>query len=118
MKREFLDFVQTLLESVKLDKFQEFLETRKKGAAKIAKSAQEKGGPSLLTAQHFKAKEVPYKKAIEHVSDETREKYYSEEAEKCLKKLNSWKTMTQKEFQTVMGELEVWGEVYIKSKGK
>jgi glycyl-tRNA synthetase beta subunit len=118
MKREFLGFVQTLLESVKLDKFQEFLETRKKGAAKIAKSAQEKGGPSLLTAQHFKAKEVPYKKAIEHVSDETREKYYSEEAEKCLKKLNSWKTMTQKEFQTVMGELEVWGEVYIKSKGK
>lgn len=118
MKRKFLGFVQTLLESVKLDKFQEFLETRKKGAAKIAKSAQEKGGPSLLTAQHFKAKEVPYKKAIEHVSDETREKYYSQEAEKCLKKLNSWKTMTQKEFQTVMGELEVWGEVYIKSKGK
>lgn len=113
----FPKLIETILESKK-DKFEEFLETRKKGAAKIQKSAQERGGAAILTSQHFKAKEIPYKKAIEHVSDETREEYYTEEAEKCLSKLKSWKSMSQKEFQTVMGELEVWGEVYLKSKGK
>lgn len=113
----FNKLVQTILES-KRDKFTEFLETRKKGAEKIQKSAEEKGGPSILTAQHFKAKSIPYKKALEHAAEENKETYYLEEAEKCLDKIKNWKTMTQKEFQTVMGELEVWGEVYIKTKGK
>jgi len=113
----FNNLVQTILESKK-DKFMEFLEIRKKGAEKIQKSAEAKGGASILTAQHFKAKEIPYKKALEHSTEENKEKYYLKEAEKCLSRLKSWKTMTQKEFQTVMGELEVWGEVYIKSKGK
>ena len=117
MRDKFSELVQTILESRK-DTFTEFLETRKKGADKIRKSAEAKGGASFLTAQHFKAKEVPYKKALEHSTEENKEKYYLEEAEKCLSRLKSWKTMTQKEFQTVMGELEVWGEVYIKSKGK
>jgi hypothetical protein len=114
---KFKKLIDTILESKK-DKFEEFLETRKKGAAKIQKTAQEKGGPSLLTSQHFKAKEIPYKKSIEHVNDSDRESFFKEEAEKCLSKLKSWKNMTQKEFQTVMGELEVWGEVYLKSRGK
>lgn len=117
MNIKFSKLIETILESKK-DKFLDFLETRKKGAAKIQKSAQEKGGYSLLTSQHFKAKEIPYKKAIQHSSDENKKEYFEEEAEKCLAKLKSWKTMTQKEFQTVMGELEVWGEVYIKSEGK
>lgn len=117
MKLEFHKIVDTILESKK-DKFEEFLETRKAGAEKIKKAAEEKGGPSLLTAQHFRAKEVPYKKAISHSDDKDRETYYSEEAEKCLTKLKSWKSMTQKEFQTIMGELEVCGEVFLKSKGK
>jgi hypothetical protein len=117
MSDRFSQLVQTILESKK-DKFTEFLETRKKGAEKIQKSAEEKGVPSILTAQHFKAKAIPYKKALEHATEEDKETYYLEEAEKCLARLKSWKTMTQKEFQTVMGELEVWGEVYIKSEGK
>lgn len=113
--KSFLGLVDLLLEKVK-DKFTDFLMTRQKGALKIEKSARQKGGYSLLTAQHFKAKEIPYKKAIKLATHEGKEKIYKEEAEKCYNKLRSWKTMTQKEFQTVMGELEVWGEVYIKSK--
>lgn len=113
----FPKLIETILESKK-DKFSEFLETRKKGAAKIQKSVQEKGGAAILTSQHFKAKEVPYKKAIEHAEKDDREDFYKKEAEKCLSKLKSWKYLTQKEFQTIMGELEVWGEVYLKSKGK
>lgn len=114
---KFFKIVETLLEKTK-DKFIEFLETRKKGAAKIERSARAKGGASLLTAQHFKAKEIPYNKAIEAALTENREEFYKKEADKCYSKLGSWKNMTQKEFQTIMGELEVWGEVYIKSKGK
>lgn len=117
MVHKFYKLLENIIES-HTDSFIDFLETRKKGAEKIRKAAQEKGGASLLTAQHFKAKEVPYKKSIQHATDDNRESYYKEEAEKCLAKLKSWDSMTQKEFQSVMGELEVWGEVYIKSKKK
>ena len=36
--------------------FEEFAETRGKGAAKIAAAAEEKGGLALLTWHHFKVK--------------------------------------------------------------
>ena len=45
------------------DKFEEFAETRGKGAAKIATTAEEKGGLALLTWHHFKVKAAYYRRA-------------------------------------------------------
>jgi hypothetical protein len=87
-----------------------FLEKRKAGAAKIAKQATIKGGYSSLTADHFKAKAKPYEDCIKHLGDK---KAVKEHIKFLLQKLKSWDKMTQKEFQKVMGELEVYGEVAI-----
>ena len=46
------------------DKFEEFAETRGKGAAKIAATAEEKGGLALLTWHHFKVKAAYYRRAV------------------------------------------------------
>lgn len=112
---KFNTLTNLILESTQDEKYTEFLKARQSGAKKIQTSAEAKGGPATLTAQHFKAKAKPYKMAIELVDDKNREKIYAKHATECLRKLQGWKTMTQKEFQTIMGELEVWGEVYIKS---
>jgi len=50
-------------EKITDEKFEEFAVTRGKGAAKIASTAEEKGGLSLLTWHHFKVKAPYYKKA-------------------------------------------------------
>lgn len=113
----FNTLAQLVLESKQDEKYTEFLKARQAGAKKIQHSAEAKGGPATLTAQHFKAKAKPYKMALEMVHDKNREKAYAKHATECLRKLQGWKTMTQREFQTVMGELEVWGEVYLKSVG-
>ena len=44
--------------------FEEFATTRGEGAAKIAATAEEKGGLALLTWHHFKVKAPYYKKAV------------------------------------------------------
>lgn len=111
-----------LLEKSTKDKpetMQEFLEIRKAGAEKIAKAAQEKGGPSLLTAVHFKAKRVPYTQAIKHAKarkDSEPLEGCKERADELVKMLKNWHKMSQNEFQKVMGELEAYGESYIKSQ--
>ena len=45
--------------------FNEFAEGRAKGAGKIAESAKEKGGDSMLTHHHFSVKLPYYKKAAD-----------------------------------------------------
>jgi len=112
---KFNQLATLVIESKQDDKYAEFVEARKAGAKKIQVAAEAKGGPAILTAQHFKAKAKPYAMALEHVHDKDREKMYAKHATECLRKLQNWKKMTQKEFQATMGELEVWGEVYIKS---
>lgn len=100
------------------EKLTEFLETRKAGAEKIAKSAQEKGGPSLLTATHFKAKRVPYTQAIKHSKAREKDEPLEgckERADEIVKMLKNWHKMSQTEFQKITGELEAYGESYIKS---
>jgi hypothetical protein len=92
-------------------KFDEFAEKRMNGAEKIANTAKEKGGPSILTYQHFVVKLPYYKKASEGDFDE---KESRKEFEKTLKSISL--EMTQKEFQTEVGRLEVLGELIIKNK--
>ena len=91
--------------------FQDFAETRGKGAEKIANTAKEKGGLALLTYNHFKVKAPYYKKAAEG-------KFNVEEAKKEYEKVykSISLTMTQTEFQKAVGKLEVLGELIIRDK--
>lgn len=92
-----------------------FVEKRSAGAKKIAKMANNKGGFSLLTAVHFKAKEAPYKLCAKH-ADDLDSSFIKEKADECFEKLKNWDKMSQKDFQHVMGQLEAYGEFYIRSK--
>jgi hypothetical protein len=90
-----------------------FINKRAGGAKKIQNAAASKGGVATLTAIHFKAKEVPYKNCQKHCEDGNIE-YIKEKADECFDKLKSWDKMSQREFQHVMGQLEAYGEVYIR----
>lgn len=93
----------------------EFLTKRKEGAAKIAKTSKEKGGVSILTSLHFKAKDKPYQEAIKR-SDNPPLTHCKDKALECLEKLKDIDSLTQDEFQKITGELEAYGEAYIQSK--
>lgn len=108
-------FESTMGAATKNDKQEEFFERRASGAKKIQKAAQAKGGPSILTAYHFRAKEKPYKECLARLNDPS---YAEAHADNCLDQLKDWKKMTQKEFQEVMGRLEVYGEVFIQTAEK
>jgi hypothetical protein len=109
----------TLMENVKSmlntsEMFKEFLKKRSEGAKKIADQAAKTGGFAKFTAMHFKAKSKPYKDAQKHFNDTL---YYKHKFQESLEKLNDkWDKLSQQEFQKLMGEMEVWGEVWIKSK--
>jgi hypothetical protein len=91
-----------------------FIEKRSTGAKKIAESSEKKGKYATLTAIHFKAKEIPYNQSLKHW-DDTDSKFIEKKADECFEKLKSWKEMSQREFQHVMGQLEAYGEVFIRS---
>jgi hypothetical protein len=91
--------------------FDEFAEKRLKGATKIADSAKEKGGPSMLTYHHFKVKFPYYRKAKEGKFDVDGAK---KEFKETLKSISL--EMDQTTFQREVGRLEVLGELIIKHK--
>ncbi len=99
-----------ILKEVK-ETFENFATIRGKGAAKIASTAEEKGGLSLLTWHHFKVKAPYYKKATEGKFDKEAAK---KEFEQTYKKISL--NMTQIEFQREVGRLEVLGELLIRNK--
>ena len=96
-------------------KFDEFLVKRAAGAAKIEKSAKEKGGYSILTAYHFAGKKKPYADSKKWESKEAKDKHYKEKAMEALDRLKDLDSLSQKDFQMISGEFEVYGEVYIRS---
>jgi len=91
--------------------FEEFAKTRGAGAAKIAETAEKKGGLALLTWHHFKVKAPYYKKATEGKFDK---EAATKEFEQTLKKISL--NMTPIEFQREVGRLEVLGELLIREK--
>ena len=99
-----------ILKEVK-ETFENFATIRGKGAAKIASTAEEKGGLSLLTWHHFKVKAPYYKKATEGKFDKEAAK---KEFDQTYKKISL--NMTQIEFQREVGRLEVLGELLIREK--
>ena len=113
---QFQYLVESFLKGVKndLDDLKLFIEKRSQGAKKIAESAEKKGKYSTLTAIHFKAKEIPYNQAMKHWNDED-SKFIEQKSDECFDKLKNWKEMSQREFQHVMGQLEAYGEVFIRS---
>jgi len=95
--------------------FETFLEKRAAGAVKIAHSAKEKGGYSILTAVHFAAKAKPYAESKKWANKEDRNEHFKIKAKEIYEKLSNLDNLSQKQFQALMGELEVWREVYIRS---
>jgi len=103
-----------LINEGKEEKFQEFAETRLKGATKISEGAKEKGGPSMLTYHHFKVKLPYYKKASEgkFKLDEAKTEFKENLDKLC--KLTETVDIQQVQFQKLVGLIEVLGELIIK----
>ena len=102
------------------ESFERFLDKRLAGAEKLAVSTKAKGGYSTLTAIHYAAKAKPYAECIklnsQHKEDQEKvNELYKQKAEDVYSKLSDLDSLSQKEFQALMGELEVWGEVYIRA---
>lgn len=106
-----------LTEQVKGQTFEEFAQARHDGAKAISDAAKKKGGNALLTYEHFHVKLPYYKKAAEG-------KFKMETAKsqlgKLMKKLDDGTvegvSMGQTQFQRLVGEIEVVGELIIKFK--
>jgi hypothetical protein len=102
------------------ESFERFLDKRLAGAEKLAESTKAKGGYSTLTAIHYAAKAKPYAECIklnsQHKEDQEKvNELYKQKAEDVYSKLSDLDSLSQKEFQALMGELEVYGEVYIRA---
>ena len=107
-----IKLLDILNEAKKLkETFEEFAKKRGEGAAKIASTAEKKGGLALLTWHHFKVKAPYYKKATEGKFDK---EAATKEFEQTLKKISL--NMTPIEFQREVGRLEVLGELIIRNK--
>ena len=102
-------------EATKEVKFEEFLKKRLSGAEKIQAMTEKKGGYSTLTAIHYKAKLKPYAEAEKKADSVDKNEFYKKKAEEIYAKLKNLDNLSQRELQSLMGELEVWGEVYIRS---
>ena len=105
-----MDEISRLTEAKKAkETFEEFATTRAAGAAKIASTAEEKGGLAMLTYNHFYVKAPYYKKAINGKFDkEAAKKEFAE----ILKSISL--DMNQNEFQRQVGKMEVLGELLIR----
>jgi predicted ATPase with chaperone activity len=97
------------------DKLLDFLRQRREAAAESAKKAKEKGGYAMLSYYHFKAKDAPYKQAISVYKAEglaAVKKHLKQEYTKYTDDLVENFT-NQKEFQDIVGKIEVVGEIII-----
>jgi rubrerythrin len=108
-------YIEKVENNLKDKEFQEFLSKRKAGATKIEKQTRAKGGYSTLTAIHYAAKQKPYAESLKHVDNKNKAAFFKKKAKDVYDKLNNLDTLSQREFQALMGQLEVWGEVYIKT---
>ena len=92
---------------------EKFVEKRKTGASEIAQKAAGKGGYSILTAWHFKSKDGPYKESLKAIKDGKPISFFDDKYKTTMSKLHASGLHSQKEFQKIMGELEVFGEILI-----
>ena len=95
---------------------EEFIQKRKDGAADIQARAEKKGGSALLTVVHFAAKEKPYKQALKACKADNCADVVKEQADTIVERLQNWHSLSQQQFQHLMGQLEAYGEVYLQAK--
>jgi hypothetical protein len=95
--------------------FTTFVTKRAAGAKNIEDSAFSKGKYSILTGYHFAGKVKPYADALRWSNKEKKEVHFKQKYREMYKKLKDLDSLTQKEFQTISGSLEAYGEVYIQS---
>lgn len=103
-------------EKVPNKEFTEFAEKRYDGAKDITEKAKRKGGPAILTYHHFRVKLPHYEAAKNGVFSPTDAQVKLKELlqEICL--LSGGVNIGQERFQTIVGEMEVLGELIIKWK--
>ena len=111
-KFTFREFV--INEAKKPESLEEFAKNRLAGASKIAQNAKEKGGDALLTYQHFKVKFPYYKKAAAGKFDLAESKKELAEHLKTIDGSTKAIKLKQMDFQRVVGQIEVLGELIIK----
>lgn len=114
-----LDYEDFIYESSSSDveKFSTFASNRLAGATKISNDAQDKGGDAMLTYHHFKVKLPYYKKAASGKFDfEKAEEELEDKIKELTKGLAGKIKIKQVEFQKLMGEIEVLGELLIKNE--
>ncbi len=90
----------------------EFFDKRLAGAKKLSAQAKEKGGPSILTHYHFAAKIKQYEAVEQAIRQNKDVAFFESKYRNLLSQLQSL-NMTQRQFQALSGELEVWGEAIV-----
>lgn len=96
--------------------FEEFAKKRLEGAKKIADNAKEKGGPALLTYNHFVVKLPYYEKASKGEFDCELAKTELSNYTNTFCNLGNSVEIDQIEFQKLVGIIEVLGELIIKHR--
>ena len=110
----FLNLYEQVISGI-AEAFATFVTKRAAGAKKIEESAFSKGKYSILTGYHFAGKVKPYADAIKWSNKEEKEAHFKEKYKEMYAKLKDLDSLTQKEFQSISGSLEAYGEVYIQS---
>jgi len=96
--------------------FEDFSKKRGEGASKIAESAKEKGGLSILTYYHFDVKAPYYNKAEQGKLDLVKSKRELKQlVEELYAGINDM-SIKQIAFQKLVGKIEVLGELLIENK--
>ncbi len=93
----------------------EFLKNRKTGAQEAAKNAKAKGGDAMLSYYHFAAKDKPYAQIIRTFKNDGLDatiKLCKSEYKRLMKECDI--DMNQKNYQDIVGRIEVYGECYIR----
>lgn len=96
------------------ESLEEFAKNRLAGASKIAQNAKEKGGDALLTYQHFKVKLPYYKKAAAGKFDLAEAKKELAQHLASVDGSSKAVSLKQMDFQRIVGQIEVLGELIIK----
>lgn len=93
----------------------EFLKNRRDGAKANASAAKEKGGDAIVSYYHFAAKNKPYNKIISVFKSEGLDaalKLCKQQYKILMQDVDL--DMDQKRYQAIVGEIEVYGECYIR----
>lgn len=112
--KDYISTFEELLLEEKGDPFREFAQGRHDGAKKIADTAKEKSGNSMLTYHHFVVKLPYYKRAAAGKFDPAgAQREHRTLTRKLGALLKSIQPADQIPFQKLMGQLEVLGELII-----